>query len=63
MVIEFKVGEKTTKQFANPVKLSKTPATYDHPGREIGVDTEKILKSLNYTDEEIDKLREKDVFK
>lgn len=63
MVIEFKVKNTTNKQFANPIKLSKTPAAYDHPGKEIGIDTEKILKSLNYTDEEIKEMEERDVFK
>ena len=63
MVIEFKVKNTTNKQFANPIKLSKTPAIYDHPGKEIGIDTEKILKSLKYTDEEIKEMQERDVFK
>ncbi len=48
-------------QYAMPIKLSKTPATYEHAGYEVGKDTKNILAHLGYTEKEIDTLAEKGV--
>ncbi|RVU54254.1 CaiB/BaiF CoA transferase family protein [Anaerosphaera multitolerans] len=63
-IVEMPVGEENTvKQFAMPIKFSKTKACYKHVGREIGNDTTEILKSLGYSNNEIKELKNKNVFK
>lgn len=46
-----------------PIKFSKSKAVYKHPGREIGSDTKKILFKLGFSEKEIKKLENKNVFK
>lgn len=63
MIIEVDAGKKKIRQFAMPIKFSESKAQYNFAGREIGIDTKDVLKSLKYSDEKIKELEEKDVFK
>lgn len=63
MLVEFEIGNKKSLQFKNPIKLSESPSEYHHPGREIGSDTESVLKSMGYGESKIEELKERDVFK
>lgn len=51
------------RQFAYPVKFSRTPATYRHGGKALGADTDDVLGELGYSPEEIQELKEKGVTK
>ena len=57
------VGDKKVRQFSMPIKFSKSKAEYKHVGKTIGEDTNSVMKSLGYSDEEIKNLSNKDVFK
>ena len=46
---------------ANPVNLSKTPASIRMPAPELGEHTEEILKEYGYTREDIARLKEQGV--
>lgn len=63
LVIEMPVGDKKVRQFAMPIKFSKSKAVYNHVGKNIGEDTLNIIKELGYSEEDYKKLKEKDVFK
>ena len=63
LVIEMPLGDKKVRQFSMPIKFSKSKAEYKHVGKTIGEDTNSIMKSLGYSDEEIKNLSNKDVFK
>lgn len=63
LIIEMDADGEKIKQFANPIKFSKTKPEYKFVGKKIGEDTEDIMKELGYTDEEIKKLKGMDVFK
>lgn len=49
---------KTIRQYAMPIKFSESKAQYNHVGRELGYDTQEVLKSLGYSDEEISDMEE-----
>ncbi len=63
LIIDMDADGEKIKQFANPIKFSKTKPEYKFVGKKIGEDTEDILKDLGYTEEEIKKLKDMDVFK
>lgn len=63
MVVELKDGDKSYRQFANPIKFSVSKNRYDHVGYEIGKDNLNVLKNLGYSEKEIEELANKDVFK
>ncbi|MGO1581102.1 MAG: CaiB/BaiF CoA transferase family protein [Peptoniphilaceae bacterium] len=63
VLVDIEEKGKTIKQFAMPIKFSKSKAVYKHPGREIGSDTKKILFKLGFSEKEIKKLENKNVFK
>jgi crotonobetainyl-CoA:carnitine CoA-transferase CaiB-like acyl-CoA transferase len=46
---------------ANPIRLSKTPATIRMPAPEFGQHTEEILLEYGYTWEDISHLREQGI--
>lgn len=50
------VEGKTVKQMGSPIKLSQSPVSYRHGGYPLGYHTEEILKSMGYTEEEIEDL-------
>lgn len=61
MVVDVKVpvGKETTvKQLGSPIKLSDSPVEYRHGGYPLGYHTEEILKSLGYSEEEIQYIAE-----
>ncbi|KKM85535.1 hypothetical protein LCGC14_1288120, partial [marine sediment metagenome] len=45
------------QNLASPIKLSRTPTKIRSFAPKMGQNTEEILKSLNYTDDDIQKLR------
>ncbi|MBB5182107.1 CaiB/BaiF CoA transferase family protein [Catenisphaera adipataccumulans] len=47
---------KTIRQMGCPIRLSKCPPAYRHAGYPAGTQTEKILRSLGYTEAEIEKM-------
>ena len=57
------VEDKKVMQFAMPIKFSKSKAEYKFVGKNIGEDTISTMKNLGYSDEEIQNLKNKDVFK
>lgn len=63
MIVDVNAGSKTVRQFAMPIKFSESKAIYKFAGKEIGSDTEDILKKLNFDDKKIDEMKSKDVFK
>ena len=63
LVIEMPVEDKKVMQFAMPIKFSKSKAEYKFVGKNIGEDTISTMKNLGYSDEEIQNLKNKDVFK
>lgn len=63
MIVELKDGDKSYRQFANPIKFSVSKNRYDHVGYEIGKDNLNVLKNLGYSEKEIEELANKDVFK
>lgn len=63
LIIDMDVDGQKVKQFANPLAFSKTKPAYKFAGKEIGADTEDILRDLGYSKEQIENLRAKDVFK
>ena len=62
MIVDVNTGEKTVRQFAMPIKMSESKVEYRYAGRQIGYDTNSILKELGYKDDEIAKLAEYGVF-
>ena len=50
------------KNLASPIKMSRTPPTIRSPAPKVGENTEEILKSINYTDEEIQELKKNRIF-
>jgi len=62
MIVDVDAGIKTVRQFAMPIKLSECKVEYRHAGRQIGYDTNAILKGLDYSDDEIDRLSGYGVF-
>lgn len=53
MIVDVDAGKKTVRQFAMPIKFSECEVQYRHAGRDIGYDTDEILKKLGYNDGEI----------
>jgi len=62
MIVDVNAGIKTVRQFAMPIKMSESKVEYRYAGRQIGYDTNSILKELGYKDDEIAKLAEYGVF-
>ncbi len=62
LVTSIDVEGETIKQFAMPIHFSETKPVYNHAGKVLGVDTEKIIERLGYTKEEYQKLKEEGVF-
>lgn len=54
--------EDSVRQYAMPIKFSKTKAQYNRPGREVGYDNYEILSSLGYSKSEILDLEKRSVF-
>lgn len=46
-----------------PIKFSESDVIYKYAGREIGHDTQDILKKLGYSDQDIAGMDSEDVFK
>nr|WP_314277550.1 CaiB/BaiF CoA-transferase family protein [uncultured Peptostreptococcus sp.] len=63
MIVEVDAGKKKVRQFAMPIKFSQAEVIYRHAGREIGHDTQEILKKLGYSDQEIASMDSRQVFK
>lgn len=63
IIVEVSDGNQKYKQFANPIKFSESKNRYDHVGYETGRDTKEILKNLGYSENEINELNNKNVFK
>lgn len=51
----------TVKNLASPIKMSRTPATIRTFAPELGENNEEILKSLNYSDDQISHFKDKGV--
>ncbi|MDO4772219.1 MAG: CaiB/BaiF CoA-transferase family protein [Bacillota bacterium] len=62
LITAIDVQGKEVKQYAMPIHFSKTKPVYAHSGKELGVDTEKIIERLGYTKEQYQELQEKGVF-
>lgn len=54
-------GSGTSPSVANPLKMSGTPITYDHPAPLLGEHTRKVLEETGLTPEQIENLLEKGV--
>ena len=63
MIVEVDAGKKKVRQFAMPIKFSESDVIYKYAGREIGHDTQDILKKLGYSDQDIAGMDSEDVFK
>lgn len=63
LIIEMDCEGKKVRQFAMPIKFSKSLPEYRHTGKKIGADTEEIIKSLGYSDIEFENMKKNDVFK
>lgn len=63
MIVDVPVGNKSVKQFAMPIKFSKSDVVYEYAGREIGYDTKEILSKLGYNDDEFERLENEGVLK
>lgn len=62
MVVEMEHPEfGKVRNVASPIKLSRTPLTIRNWAPKIGQHTEEILKSLNYSDEEIKTFKKKKI--
>ncbi len=44
---------RTVRQLGNPIKLSETPARFDHAGYPEGYHTSEVLSALGYSEEDI----------
>ncbi len=49
------------QNLASPIKLSRTPTEIRSFAPKSGQNTEEILKTLNYTDEDIQNLRKSEI--
>lgn len=63
LIIEMDVDGKKVKQFASPIKYSKSKQEYRFAGKNIGSDTKEILESLGYSKEDIEKMNNDEIFK
>lgn len=63
LVIEMPVGDKKIRQFAMPIKFSKSKPVYNYVGKEIGSDTFEIIKELGLSEDDYKNLENKGVFK
>ncbi|MDO4661983.1 MAG: CaiB/BaiF CoA-transferase family protein [Tissierellia bacterium] len=63
LIIEMDVDGKKIKQFASPIKYSKSKQEYRFAGKKIGSDTKEILENLGYSKEEIEKMDKNEIFK
>ena len=63
VVVELDYNGNKVKQYKLPIEFSCSKAVYNHVGKKIGTDTEKILQKLSYSKEEINELKNKGVFK
>ncbi len=62
LVIDMDVEGETVKQYAMPIHFSKTKPKYVHAGKKLGIDTENIVRSLGYSDDEYNELIDKGIF-
>lgn len=53
MIVEVPGPHGPLRQFANPLKFSRTPPEYQHHGPPPGQDTLSVLAEIGYTDKEI----------
>lgn len=63
VIVELDYNGNKVKQYKLPIEFSCSKAVYNHVGKKIGADTEKILQKLSYSKEEINELKNKGVFK
>jgi len=62
MVLEYEYpGIGPMKMLGFPAKMSKTPGRFRMPAPQLGQHTEEILKSLQFTDEQISELKAKSI--
>lgn len=63
LVIEMDLEDgKKVRQFAMPIKFSKSKPQYKFIGKKLGLDTISIMENLGYNREEIEKLKEDGLF-
>ncbi|SHH50450.1 Crotonobetainyl-CoA:carnitine CoA-transferase CaiB [Anaerosphaera aminiphila DSM 21120] len=63
VIVEIPINEADeVRQYAMPIKFSKTKAQYNHLGRKVGYDNFEILSSLGYSESEILDLEKRSVF-
>ncbi len=63
LVVEVEGPEgKKVNQLAMPIKFSEFKPEYDDYGHQLGEDTFDVMKSLGYSDTEIDEIKSKGVF-
>ena len=55
--------DKKVRQFAMPIKFSKSKPSYNFVGKKIGTDTEEIIESLGYSRTQFEEMKNNDVFK
>lgn len=63
LIVELDVDGEKVKQFASPIKFSRTKQEYKFAGKTIGEDTADIMRKLGYSEDEIEEMKNKGVFK
>jgi crotonobetainyl-CoA:carnitine CoA-transferase CaiB-like acyl-CoA transferase len=62
MVVDVKGEKGSTRQIANPLKLSKTPPEYRYYGVALGHHTQEVMSELGFTEAEIQGFAESGMF-
>lgn len=63
VIVDMEYNKDKVKQYKFPIEFSVSKPVYNHVGKKIGEDTNKIMNSLGYSEEEINILKNKGVFK